>query len=67
MQEYQTGTDKLEAKTAEKGCPQKKKPRYYKNAGIKKGSYIRIGDSDEPWMIMKYIVYKVILMVLKKI
>jgi ATP-dependent DNA helicase RecG len=28
--------------------PQKKKPCYYKNAGIKKGSYIRIGDSDEP-------------------
>lgn len=126
MQKYQTETDKLEAKTAEKGCPQKcydtisafankrggliifginehnnfieqdvydvndlqkqitslcttslepkirpeflaitykgkrllavkiseisqkKKPCYYKNAGIKKGSYIRIGDSDEP-------------------
>ena len=28
--------------------PQKKKPCYYKNVGIKKGSYIRIGDSDEP-------------------
>ena len=125
MQEYQTETDKLEAKTAEKGCPQKcydtisafankyggiiifginehnnfveqdvydvndlqkqitalcttslepkirpeflavtyknkkllavkinelpqkKKPCYYKNVGINKGSYIRIGDSDE--------------------
>lgn len=29
------------------GIPQKKKPCYYKNAGINKGSYIRIGDSDE--------------------
>lgn len=125
MQEYQTETDKIEAKTAEKGCPQKcydtisafankrggiiifginehnnfieqdvydvndlqkqitslcttslepkirpeflavtyknkkllavkinelpqkKKPCYYKNVGINKGSYIRIGDSDE--------------------
>ncbi|MDO5564970.1 MAG: ATP-binding protein, partial [Eubacteriales bacterium] len=28
--------------------PQNKKPCYYKNAGINKGSYIRIGDSDEP-------------------
>jgi len=27
--------------------PQKKKPCYYKNVGINKGSYIRIGDSDE--------------------
>ena len=27
--------------------PQKKKPCYYKNVGIHKGSYIRIGDSDE--------------------
>lgn len=27
--------------------PQKKKPCYYKGAGINKGSYIRIGDSDE--------------------
>lgn len=27
--------------------PQKKKPCYYKNLGINKGSYIRIGDSDE--------------------
>ena len=27
--------------------PQKKKPCYYKKAGINKGSYIRIGDSDE--------------------
>ena len=26
---------------------QKKKPCYYKNVGINKGSYIRIGDSDE--------------------
>ncbi len=25
----------------------KKKPCYYKNVGINKGSYIRIGDSDE--------------------
>ena len=28
--------------------PQNKKPCYYKNAGMHKGSYIRIGDSDEP-------------------
>lgn len=28
--------------------PQNKKPCYYKNAGMNKGSYIRIGDSDEP-------------------
>ena len=28
--------------------PQNQKPCYYKNAGIRKGSYIRIGDSDEP-------------------
>lgn len=28
--------------------PQRKKPCYYKSAGINKGSYIRIGDSDEP-------------------
>lgn len=27
--------------------PQNKKPCYYKNAGMNKGSYIRIGDSDE--------------------
>lgn len=27
---------------------QNQKPCYYKNAGIRKGSYIRIGDSDEP-------------------
>lgn len=27
--------------------PQKKKPCYYKEAGIQKGSYIRIGESDE--------------------
>ena len=27
--------------------PQKNKPCYYKNVGINKGSYIRIGDSDE--------------------
>ena len=27
--------------------PQKNKPCYYKSAGINKGSYIRIGDSDE--------------------
>lgn len=125
MQQYQTETDKIEAKTAEKGCPQKcydtisafanksggviifginennsfkeqevydindlqkqittlctelfepkirpeffpmtyngvrllavkidelpqnKKPCYYKNAGMHKGAYIRIGDSDE--------------------
>ena len=30
-----------------KELPQKKKPCYYKNVGINKGSYIRIGDSDE--------------------
>ena len=28
--------------------PQNKKPCYYKNVGMHKGSYIRIGDSDEP-------------------
>ena len=28
--------------------PQNQKPCYYKNAGMNKGSYIRIGDSDEP-------------------
>lgn len=28
--------------------PQVQKPCYYKNAGMHKGSYIRIGDSDEP-------------------
>lgn len=28
--------------------PQNQKPCYYKNAGMHKGSYIRIGDSDEP-------------------
>ena len=28
--------------------PQNQKPCYYKNAGINRGSYIRIGDSDEP-------------------
>ena len=28
--------------------PQNQKPCYYKSAGINKGSYIRIGDSDEP-------------------
>ena len=28
--------------------PQNKKPCYYKGAGMHKGSYIRIGDSDEP-------------------
>ena len=28
--------------------PQNKKPCYYKAHGIQKGSYIRIGDSDEP-------------------
>ena len=28
--------------------PQNKKPCYYKTHGIQKGSYIRIGDSDEP-------------------
>lgn len=28
--------------------PQKQKPCYYKEPGINKGSYIRIGDSDEP-------------------
>lgn len=28
--------------------PQNKKPCYYKNAGMHKGSYIRIGESDEP-------------------
>ena len=28
--------------------PQNKKPCYYKNTGMHKGSYIRIGDSDEP-------------------
>lgn len=27
--------------------PTKKKPCYYKNVGINKGSYVRIGDSDE--------------------
>ncbi len=27
--------------------PQNRKPCYYKSAGIQKGSYIRIGDSDE--------------------
>ncbi len=27
--------------------PQNKKPCYYKQAGIQKGSYIRVGDSDE--------------------
>ena len=31
-----------------KEIPQNKKPCYYKNAGMHKGSYIRIGDSDEP-------------------
>ena len=28
--------------------PQNQKPCYYKSAGMNKGSYIRIGDSDEP-------------------
>lgn len=28
--------------------PQNQKPCYNKNAGMHKGSYIRIGDSDEP-------------------
>lgn len=28
--------------------PQNQKPCYYKNAGMRKGSYIRVGDSDEP-------------------
>ena len=28
--------------------PQNQKPCYYKGAGMNKGSYIRIGDSDEP-------------------
>lgn len=28
--------------------PQNQKPCYYKNAGMHKGSYIRVGDSDEP-------------------
>ena len=28
--------------------PQNKKPCYYRNVGINKGSYIRVGDSDEP-------------------
>lgn len=28
--------------------PQNKKPCYYKNVGMHKGSYIRIGDSDAP-------------------
>ena len=27
--------------------PQTQKPCYYKNVGINKGSYVRIGDSDE--------------------
>ncbi len=31
-----------------KEVPQNQKPCYYKSAGINKGSYIRIGDSDEP-------------------
>ena len=31
-----------------KEIPQNQKPCYYKPAGIYKGSYIRIGDSDEP-------------------
>lgn len=28
--------------------PQNQKPCYYKNVGMRKGSYIRVGDSDEP-------------------
>ncbi len=35
--------------------PQNKKPCYYKNLGIIKGSYIRVGDSDDP--MTEYEVY----------
>ena len=31
-----------------KEIPQNQKPCYYKNAGMHRGSYIRIGESDEP-------------------
>lgn len=37
--------------------PQNQKPCYYKNAGMSKGSYIRIGDADE--LMTEYEIYSI--------
>ena len=35
--------------------PQNQKPCYYKNAGLSKGAYIRVGDADE--LMTEYEIY----------